>query len=89
MTSNPVTNLEKIGFASGTIPWLSMNIMGKKVAYFQKIDDVLGIFHTHCIVGAVGGFCVGLFATAEGCAAFGISNPGGAIDGNGKQVWLQ
>ncbi|TVY22223.1 Ammonium transporter 3 member [Lachnellula hyalina] len=78
-----------IGFASGTIPWLSMNVMGKKVAYFRKIDDVMGIFHTHCIAGAVGGFCVGLFATAEGCAAFGISNAGGAIDGNGRQVWLQ
>ncbi|KAH8809144.1 ammonium transporter mep1B [Xylogone sp. PMI_703] len=78
-----------IGFASGTIPWLTMNIAGKKIAYFQKIDDVLGIFHTHCIAGFVGGFSVGLFATVEGCAAFGLTNPGGAIDGNGKQVWLQ
>jgi len=78
-----------IGALSGTIPWLTMNIMGKKVAYFRKIDDVLGIFHTHCVAGFVGGFSVGLFATAEGCAAFGISNHGGAIDGNGRQVWLQ
>lgn len=78
-----------IGFASGTIPWFTMNIVGKKVSYFQKIDDTLGIFHTHCIAGFVGGFSVGLFATTEGCAAFGLTNPGGAIDGNGKQVWLQ
>jgi len=78
-----------IGFASGTIPWLSMNIMGKKVAYFRKVDDVLGIFHTHMVAGFVGGFCVGLFATVEGCAAFGISNAGGAIEGNGKQVYIQ
>jgi Amt family ammonium transporter len=78
-----------IGFASGTIPWLSMNIMGKKVAYFRKIDDTLGVFHTHCVAGFVGGFCAGLFATIEGCAAFGLTNPGGAIEGNGKQVWLQ
>lgn len=78
-----------IGFASGTIPWLSMNIMGKKVAYFRKIDDTLGIFHTHCVAGFVGGFCSGLFATSQGTAAFGLTNPGGAIDGNGKQVWLQ
>ncbi|CZR64826.1 related to Ammonium transporter 3 member 1 [Phialocephala subalpina] len=78
-----------IGFASGTIPWLSMNIMGKKVAYFQKIDDTLGIFHTHCVAGFVGGFSVGLFATIDGCAAFGITNPGGAIEGNGKQVYIQ
>jgi Amt family ammonium transporter len=78
-----------IGFATGTIPWVSMNIMGKKVAYFRKIDDVLGIFHTHCVAGFVGGMCTGLFATIEGCAAFGITNPGGAIDGNGVQVWKQ
>ena len=37
----------------------------------------------------VGGIGTGLFATSAGCAAFGLTNPGGAIDGNGKQVWLQ
>jgi len=37
----------------------------------------------------LGGFLTGLFATSEGCAAFGVTNPGGAIDGNGRQVWLQ
>ena len=47
------------------------------------------IVYTHCVAGFVGGFSVGLFATVEGCAAFGLTNPGGAIDGNGKQVWLQ
>lgn len=78
-----------IGIASGSIPWVSMNIMGKKMALFQKVDDTLGVFHTHCVAGFVGGFSVGLFATVEGCAAFGITNPGGAIDGNGTQVWLQ
>ena len=31
----------------------------------------------------------GLFATEAGSAAFGIINPGGAISGNGRQVWLQ
>ena len=66
-----------------------MNIMGKKVAYFRKIDDTLGVFHTHCVAGFVGGICVGLFATIEGCAAFGASNLGGAIEGNGKQVYIQ
>ena len=78
-----------MGICSGIIPWMSMNVMGKKVAFFQKIDDTLGVFHTHCVAGALGGFLVGLFATEEGCAAFGITNNGGAIDGNGTQVWLQ
>lgn len=66
-----------------------MNILGKKVAVFRKVDDVLGLFHTHLVAGFVGGFSTGLFATVDGCAAFGLTNPGGAIAGNGKQVWLQ
>src|SRR5271155_3667582 len=74
-----------IGVLSGSIPWLSMNIMGK-TKFFQSIDDTMGIFHTHTVAGFVGGMCVGLFATAEGCAAFGLTNNGGAIEGNWKQV---
>ena len=32
---------------------------------------------------------LGLWATKKGCAAFGITNPGGAVAGNGRQVGLQ
>jgi Amt family ammonium transporter len=78
-----------MGSLSGSIPWLTMNIVGHKIPYLKSIDDTLGIFHTHCIAGALGGFLTGLFATVDGCAAFGLLNPGGAIAGNGKQVWLQ
>lgn len=78
-----------IGVFSGILPWLSMNIMGKKVALFRHVDDCLGVFHTHAVAGVTGGFLVGLFSTSQGDAAFGLTNPGGAIDGNGKQVWLQ
>jgi Amt family ammonium transporter len=77
-----------IGLCSGIVPWLSMNIMGKKVAVFRHVDDTLGIFHTHAVAGILGGFLVGLFPTKGGDAAFGITNPGGAVAGNGKQVWL-
>lgn len=54
-----------------------------------SVDDALGITHTHMVAGSLGGFLTGLFATEEGCAAFAITNPGGAIDRNGRQVWLQ
>jgi Amt family ammonium transporter len=73
---------------SGSIPWLSMNIMGKK-GPFKYVDDTLGVFHTHCVAGALGGFMTGIFATEAGCAAFGALSPGGAISGNGRQVWVQ
>ncbi|QIW99521.1 hypothetical protein AMS68_005039 [Peltaster fructicola] len=79
-----------IGICSGTIPWISMNVAGKRSILFTKwVDDTLGITHTHMVAGAVGGFLTGIFATAEGCAAFAANSPGGAIERNGRQVWLQ
>lgn len=77
-----------IGFGTGTIPWMSMNWLGK-TKLFHKVDDTLGIVHTHLVAGFVGGMSTGLFATVEGCAAFGLTNPGGAIAGNGIQVAYQ
>jgi len=78
-----------MGLLSGSIPYLSMNVMGKRVSLFRKVDDCLGVFHTHAVAGVVGGFMVGILATVEGSAAFAITNPGGPIDGNGRQVWVQ
>src|SRR5277367_5647469 len=40
-----------MGLLSGSIPWVSMNIMGKKLALFQKVDDTLGVYHTHLCAG--------------------------------------
>jgi Amt family ammonium transporter len=77
-----------MGALSGSIPWFSMNIIGKKVGFFKKVDDTLGVYHTHTVAGIVGGMMTGVLATTEGCAAFGLTNPGGAIDGNWKQVRL-
>jgi len=78
-----------IGACSGTIPWLSMNILDKQKWFLDFSNDVVGDFHTHLVGGIVGGFLTGLFATSEGDAAFALAPTGGAIDGNGRQVWVQ
>lgn len=78
-----------IGVGSGSVPWLSLNKLGRTRLFEKYVDDTLGTFHTHAVGGCVGGFLVGIFATAEGCSAFAAVSPGGAIAGNGKQVWLQ
>ena len=78
-----------LGLGSGVVPWASMNIFNKKVAFMRSVDDVLGVFHTHFVAGLVGGCSTGIFATITGCAAFGLTNPGGAIEGNGVQVGYQ
>jgi Amt family ammonium transporter len=78
-----------IGVCSGSIPWFTMNILGPKLYFFRAVDDTLEIFHTHLVAGVTGGFLVGIFATAEGCAAFALTSPGGAIAGNPKQMGWQ
>jgi Amt family ammonium transporter len=50
-----------IGIAAGVIPFLTFNYL-VKVPPFNKIDDTLGVMHTHLIAGAVGGLMVGLLA---------------------------
>jgi Amt family ammonium transporter len=55
--------------------------------FFRAVDDTLGVYHTHLCAGILGGMCTGLFATAEGCASFGLLTPGGAIEGNWRQVF--
>ncbi|KAH8651409.1 ammonium transporter AmtB-like domain-containing protein [Xylariales sp. PMI_506] len=78
-----------LGLGSGSIPWLTMNILGKWEFFQRHFDDTLGVTHTHLVAGFVGGFGTGLWATVDGCAAFGLTNPGGAIAGNGIQVGYQ
>ncbi|MBU2801830.1 ammonium transporter, partial [Acidithiobacillus caldus] len=78
-----------IGLATGIIPWFTMNILGKRLSFFRKVDDTLGVFHTHAVAGFLGGILTGVLATKAGCVAYGLSNPGGGIDGNWHQVWLQ
>jgi Amt family ammonium transporter len=77
-----------LGVCSGTIPWVSMNVFGK-TKLMLKVDDCLGLFHTHLVPGFLGGFLTGIFATVDGVASFNLPNPGGAIAGNGRQVGIQ
>ncbi len=78
-----------IGLCSGMIPWFTMNVLGKRLKVFRKVDDTLGVFHTHAVAGLLGGVLTGVLATKAGCAAYALTNPGGAIDGNWHQITLQ
>ncbi|PSR82905.1 ammonium transporter AmtB-like domain-containing protein [Coniella lustricola] len=78
-----------LGLGSGVVPWVTMNILGRTRFFERHFDDTLGITHTHMVAGFVGGFGTGLWATVDGCAAFGLTNPGGAIAGNGIQLGYQ
>jgi ammonium transporter, Amt family len=50
-----------IGVAAGVIPFFTFNYL-VRVPPFNRIDDTLGVMHTHLVPGAVGGLMVGLLA---------------------------
>uniref|UniRef100_A0A0D9VGY7 Ammonium transporter n=1 Tax=Leersia perrieri TaxID=77586 RepID=A0A0D9VGY7_9ORYZ len=82
-----------MGILSGSIPWYTMMVLHKKWSFMQRIDDTLGVFHTHAVAGLLGGATTGLFAEPILCSLF-LSIPGskGAIYGGvggsqfGKQI---
>ncbi|KAK8717621.1 hypothetical protein V6N13_044882 [Hibiscus sabdariffa] len=51
-----------MGVMSGSIPWYTMMVLHRKSAFFQSVDDTLGVFHTHAVAGVLGGLLSGLFA---------------------------
>ena len=54
----------------------------------QRTVGVL-LCYRRSIHRAVDASCTGVFATIDGSAAFGLTNPGGAIAHNGKQIAYQ
>ncbi|KAL5742495.1 hypothetical protein ACOSP7_029227 [Xanthoceras sorbifolium] len=51
-----------MGIASGSIPWYTMTRLSNKLPLLQKVDDTLGVLHTHAVAGTLGGALTGLFA---------------------------
>ncbi len=83
-----------IGIAAGTLPWLSMNKLGK-TAWMSKVDDTLGVIHTHGAAAIVGGLLTGILADPAMLEYIGTAKdaPGvnvtGLIYGNPHQLVLQ
>ncbi|KAF8022999.1 hypothetical protein BT93_F0494 [Corymbia citriodora subsp. variegata] len=59
-----------MGILSGSVPWFTMMIVHKRWTLLQKIDDTLGVFHTHAVAGYLGGILTGFFAEPQLCALF-------------------
>lgn len=78
-----------LALGSGTIPWVTMNILGRKWKPLIMVDDTLGVVHTHLVASLIGGIGTGIWATFDGCVAFACLEPGGAIAGNGRQIGIQ
>jgi len=50
-----------VGALGALIPWLTMAYL-PRLSLFNKIDDTLGVMHTHLFPGAIGGLLTGLLA---------------------------
>jgi Amt family ammonium transporter len=82
-----------IGVAAGVVPWLTMNKLAN-LGFLKRIDDTLGVMHTHLVAGALGGLLTGLIAspamivyTATGkSAAVAVT---GLLFGNPRQFLVQ
>jgi Amt family ammonium transporter len=48
-----------IGIIASVIPWFTMQYL-PRINFFKRIDDTLGVMHTHLFPGAIGGLMVGL-----------------------------
>lgn len=80
-----------IGIVAAAIPWFTMN----KVTVFRRVDDALGVLHTHGFAGLIGGLMVGVVADPNmivypgagknGAGAFSVS---GILGGGGAHQLL-
>jgi len=79
-----------MGIVSGTVPWYTMMVLSKKIPLLEKVDDTLGVVHTHAIAGVLGGALTGLFAQPDLSSMF-LPNPSfkGAFYGHGMQLVKQ
>lgn len=79
-----------MGIVSGTVPWYTMMVLSKKVPLLEKVDDTLGVLHTHAVAGVLGGGLTGLFAQPDLSSMF-LPNPTskGAFYGHGIQIIKQ
>jgi ammonium transporter, Amt family len=50
-----------IGVVASCLVWMSWNWLGS-TRLFKKVDDALGVVHTHGVAGLAGGLLVGVFA---------------------------
>ncbi|HUH71457.1 MAG TPA: ammonium transporter [Mycobacterium sp.] len=50
-----------IGVVASSLVWMSWNWLGT-TRLFRKVDDALGVFHTHGVAGLAGGLLVGVLA---------------------------
>src|ERR1700758_1039425 len=83
-----------IGVIASSLVWMSWNWLGR-LSLFKKVDDTLGVFHTHGVAGLAGGLLVGVLADPNiieylpGGGSSGFSAAGLLYGHHPKQILIQ
>jgi Amt family ammonium transporter len=81
-----------LGVVAATLPWMTWNWLGK-TKLMRKVDDVLGVIHTHGVAALVGGIGTGILADPKMIEWYGTKNDAISVTGwwygNFHQVILQ
>ncbi len=82
-----------LGVLAGTLPWLTIN-WAPRFALFRRVDDTLGVIHTHGFAGALGGLFTGVMADPKMVEYLGVkgtanSSITGLWYGNPHQLLVQ
>lgn len=83
-----------IGVVASSLVWMSWNWLGR-TRLFKKVDDTLGVFHTHGVAGLSGGLLVGVLADPKiveylgGSAGSDVTFSGWLWGHHPKQILIQ
>jgi Amt family ammonium transporter len=81
-----------LGIVAAAVPWFTWNVLGK-TWLFRKVDDTLGVIHTHGVAAVIGGIGTGILADPSMIEWYGTNKDAisvtGAWYGNPHQVVLQ
>ncbi|HET9148117.1 MAG TPA: ammonium transporter [Acetobacteraceae bacterium] len=82
-----------LGIVASALPWFTWNKVGK-MGFMRKVDDTLGVIHTHGVAALVGGIGTGILANPRMIEYIGTGKDSnvtvtGWLYGNFHQVVLQ
>jgi Amt family ammonium transporter len=71
-----------LGIVAAVGPWMTWNLLGK-TWLFRKVDDTLGVFHTHGVAALIGGIGTGFLADPNMVEYFGVGSGSSNINVTG------
>ena len=83
-----------IGVVASSLVWMSWNWLGR-TRLFKKVDDALGVVHTHGVAGLAGGLLVGVLADPKivvylgGSTGTDVTTAGWLYGHHPKQILIQ